>query len=151
MNDQKFHLTPNAIFDIFLSKASRDEGGDVPDLARTVCNGCIRKLLKVYAGQDFKLPKWDTLEKILRNVAIYMSIEAGVPAPRMEEQFGVSRQRAHQLHLMVKDAISNYLEAVQRGDTQKRVFSSNPKQDVDELMAWLAGGDGKGEKAQPAA
>lgn len=143
-------FSPKDIFDIFFSKVDREEGGDLPDLARVIGHESVVKLLKIYGGQDFKIPTWDVFEKVCRNVLIYLAIEAGVPAPRMEDQFKVSRQRAHQLHVMVKEAIQNYREAEKRGDTRKRVFSDDPKKDLDELMAWLAG-DGTKDRESAAA
>ena len=132
-------FSPKDIFNIFFSKVDRDEGGDLPDLARVIGHETVVKLLKIYGGQEFKIPKWEVFEKVCRNVLIYLSIESGVPAPRMEAQFNVSRQRAHQLHVQVKEAIQNYREAEKRGDTLKRVFSDDPAQDFAELMQWLAG------------
>lgn len=129
------------LFNIFCDKKDREEGGDLPDLARVIEPESVLKLVRIYGGQQFHIPKWEVVETIMRNVCIWLAIRGGVPAPRMEAQFKVSRQRAHQIHNAVEEAVQNYKAALERGDTSKRVFSDDPEKDFADLMQWLEGAD----------
>ena len=58
----------------------------------------------------------------------------------MQEQYGVTRQRAHQIYRAIAEALGTHAAAVNAGDTRSPVFSDEPEKDIAALTAWLNGG-----------
>lgn len=138
---------PEDFFAIFLDKADSKDGGDLPDLARVIGATAVRKLVRVYGGQEFRIPQWEKVETLLRNLIIWLAIKNKVPAPRMEAQFKVSRQAAHQIHDRVEEIIRNHQARVASGEAAKKVFSDDPVKDLEDLQAWL-GADTEGQQLE---